>query len=267
MSKTRIKRLLTNLTAGILTGCLWQPAVAQSHDVDKPAKLTADELMPSNPQLNAFIGCARRTEAVAANSRLADQGTLALGVPAPSNRKVSSFQYGCALVLDQLQATGFSPTQIGQLPDWFDAGNTTEQARTFPEEFRWYAQDLFNTARLVHGIPETDNQDFVAQCTKGGGSFVWSTPYTAEGFGHYAQVQLSVFAPSTKSESLYAADPVLDEESATYFALATVLFTDPLLTWIARADRLTYQFAQAEFELDLKGSARAVREFRALCAE
>ncbi|NVO58563.1 hypothetical protein HW561_22540 [Rhodobacteraceae bacterium B1Z28] len=266
-------------------------AVAQNQDNGKAPRLSVNVLQNLNPLQIAAYACTGGAGALARDNPLVGRNTLVLGEPVQNGNqqivpmislsgqkltgtgvslgadgKLTSFQFSCSLSHDLSQATDFSLTAIGHLANWSrEDGSGANYKRTSDKGLKWYTQDLGDTVRLAHGRPETDNQDYFAQCRKGGGSFEWSIPYATEGFGPDAQVPVSVFAPPTKGEGLYAANSVFDDESAGYIAVATVPFTDPLLTWIAKADHLIYSVAQAEFALDLSGSATAVREFEKLC--
>jgi hypothetical protein len=172
-----------------------------------------------------------------------------------------NIKFDCTLSADLRQPTAFKFETLNPIP----ASTTSPQpsvARTADgDEMKWTAQ-TGDSARLVHGVPETDRQDFYAGCSKGRIEVQLQNTVSWLKAGTFASVSISDGSLS----GLYVAKPVMDDESGAFIPVISLDAKDPLPQWIARGNNLHINIAaESVYDVPLRGSAQAAKTFAAAC--
>jgi hypothetical protein len=128
---------------------------------------------------------------------------------------------------------------------------------------RTWQVDNLNPLKLVHTVPETDDQDFRADCVKESGTINVTMMQTVMGLkaGDYVTISISSGARS----GLYVGRGVLDKESGAVVPVFTI-DRDPLIAWMSAGSSLLVNIDQETvYTISLNGSAAAVRTFEVGC--
>lgn len=121
-------------------------------------------------------------------------------------------------------------------------------------------------SRLQHGIPQTDDIDFRANCQPQSGSativFLQRSVATGEGIGEAVRLSAGDF-----SGTYNAIGSAPDAQSGQSFPQVTVPLTDPIWEALIRQSELSIGVeGTAPYKVSLKGSAGLVRLFTATCS-
>lgn len=177
----------------------------------------------------------------------------------------SRIGFECTLSADLRQATAFAYKRMPALPETGTAPRPEATEAAGAAGMSWYVADLGGPF-LFHGIPETDDRDFVARCGTGPDTVAVTLTRTTEWLKEdtYVLVGLTIDAGS----GLYVARGVLDENLGAYMPGFTITETDPLLAWLAKGRSLRVNIgnpAEVLYEVSLKGSAKPIKDFAVAC--
>lgn len=140
-----------------------------------------------------------------------------------------------------------------------------DQAVSDPNAAIWSVYTSDTDATLTHGVPETDDADFVAICDLASNRVAWQLPIAPEGYGADSEATALVFATPFDTGRTYALTPVLNQQYGTHVPEAQVEATGPVLEWISRGDVLSLVVAGQRIDYPLTGSFKPARAFITAC--
>jgi hypothetical protein len=182
------------------------------------------------------------------------------------DRGWSNIRFDCTLSQDLRQASAFTFQMLSAIPDSADSTPPPQPSvlkAADADRMRWYV-DGAGPLRLVHGIKETDNRDFVASCVKGSGTIKVALTQTTKWLhaGNYVTVGIASGAGS----GLYIGIGVADDNTGAALPVLSVETVDPLLGWLASGKSLLINLGgELVYEVALTGSGPAASAFRAAC--
>ncbi|MGI4813842.1 MAG: hypothetical protein ACRYG5_11490 [Janthinobacterium lividum] len=151
-----------------------------------------------------------------------------------------------------------------------DATDPAERkADTAAARKRWYVT-TGDPVVLQHGVKETDDRDFRAQCTKGTETMQVTLSSTLPSLTKDGYLTVSV--TDGTHTGLYLARAMVDENLGVAVPVFTATKQDPLLRWLAAAhaagDTLHINLGgELAFDVPLQGSSTASKIFAAACSE
>ena len=117
---------------------------------------------------------------------------------------------------------------------------------------------------LVHGVKETDDRDFIADCATHSRQIEVRLTRTVKWLkaDGYVTVGISTGAKS----GLYVARGVMNDEFGAIMPVFTLDANDPLIDWMAAGASLLINVGdETVYTVSLKGAARAAKTFAAAC--
>jgi len=122
-------------------------------------------------------------------------------------------------------------------------------------------------ARLIHTVPETDDEDFQAICRPRSGQAVISFYGTGPAIYEGAAVPVELSAGDYYG-AFIATGSGTNNQYGQSFPLVTVPLADPVWTALARQSEMLVKLdGVGPYTISLKGSAKAVKHFTAVCAQ
>lgn len=256
-------------TAFAATAPILSKAMAQNtNDLQRAVwacEAGAPILAPAKPAAikpRFFLGVVDST----ANSRTGPPFTLGTGRLSgmgqiSTDKGWSNIRFTCALSpsLDQARTFSFeilSPVATSSSPP------SSSGAASGSDRRAWHV-DGVDPLILTHGVPETDDRDFIARCAAKSGTISITLSRTVTGLkpGDYVIVGIT----SGSKSGLYVGRGVLDDE----LGIAMPVFTigkDPLIAWIAAGTGLSINIGQETvYAVSLKSSAAAIQTFENGC--
>jgi hypothetical protein len=173
----------------------------------------------------------------------------------------SLIRFKCLLSPDLRTARAFLFTVVGKAPV-ADAPEARAVDKTWASTLRWDVD--VHQATLTHGVPETDDRDFRADCTPRSGRVSVHLTHTPAWLKKDGYVLIGLQAGNRSG--LYVARGVLNDESGAYMPELSIGAEDPLLGDLAAGKVLAINVGRdLAYNVDLAGAAPSVRTFAAAC--
>jgi len=175
----------------------------------------------------------------------------------------SSVRFACALSPGLDRATAFSFEAL-PAPVAASATDFKVERAANSERMAW-SMDGARTLTLSHGVAQTDDRDLRADCERASGAISVALTRTVPSLraGEFATVAMSTGPFS----GLYIAQGKPDEAVAAVLPVLSLDANDPLFSSVSKGRSLLVNLSgELVYEVSLKGSARAARQFVAACA-
>jgi hypothetical protein len=131
------------------------------------------------------------------------------------------------------------------------------------DDRQWYVRGT-DPVDLIHGVKETDDQDFFAGCKPGSGDVLIIVTQQVGSLTDGGTVPVDVAIDSRSRR--YVARGMVNQSLGVPVPTIRIPANDPLLDWMAAGYNIRITIADAfDKHLSLHGSAHAVRRFIAAC--
>ena len=173
------------------------------------------------------------------------------------DRGWSVILYACTISFDLRQARAFTFSVVRK---------QTAPSATPPVSATTNARRVWGSDGhiLTHGVPETDDRDFRADCSSTVGKVDVSLSNTVSWLK--AGGRVTVTLGDGRHSALYVATGTLNEESGAPMPEFTVSADDPLFAWMAAGKTLLINIGgDLAYAVPLTGSASSLRAFTVAC--
>jgi hypothetical protein len=174
----------------------------------------------------------------------------------------SNIRFNCGLAPAFDQAKSFTFTIVS--PVKANSSTPSDAAKAIGSaEMTWHV-DGADPLVLVHGIKETDDQDFVASCTAKSGTIEVHLTRTAPWIRPDDYVTVSMVTGG--KSLLYVARGMMDDNLGAAMPVFSVGTDDGLMTSIAAAGEILINLgAETAYSVPLRGSAGSISSFGKAC--
>lgn len=213
-----------------------------------------------------FLGTVDASANVNDKPALTLQGNRLSGFGKMSDdRGWSNIRFECSLSQDLRQATAFKADLLSSIPQGKGPPPQSGVIKAADSDRMSWRVEAPGPVGLVHGVPETDDDDFRASCLKGMGEIHVDLTNTVKGLKPSGYVTVNITSGS--GSGLYIAHGAMDDEAGVALPAFSASTKDPLWHWMATGKSLLVNIgSDYVYEVSLKGSTQSVKALIAACS-